>query len=333
MASITKRTRRNGRVSWGVRIRVIGYDTLSKSFPTKLEAQRWAALHEAAARGRTLAVSRDATLSDLIKEYSPRAKPSTARLLRYWDDALGHLRLRDVTPALIAKHRDLLLGAPTRSFGQKRSKPRSASTVLHYLCALSSAFRYGMRELHWCDFNPVQNVSKPAPSRWRTRFLSDGEREKLLEECRGNPHLYAAVLLSVTTGIRRGELHRLRWRDLDFTDRWAVLPETKNGDARGVPITEKVLTALQALPRTAENVFPFDLTRAWRGAMKRAEISDFRWHDLRHSAASYLAKSGASSVEIASLLGHRTLGMVRRYAHLANSHTRSLVDRVMREVQ
>lgn len=147
MASITKRTRRNGRVSWGVRIRVAGYATLSKSFPTKLEAQRWAALNEAAARGRTLAVCRDATLADLIDECSPKAKASTAALLRYWRSAIGTLRLRDVTPALIAKHRDQLLGAPTRSFGQKKYKPRSASTVLHYLRALSSAFRYGIREL------------------------------------------------------------------------------------------------------------------------------------------------------------------------------------------
>jgi integrase len=80
-------------------------------------------------------------------------------------------------------------------------------------------------------------------------------------------------------------------------------------------------------------MFPFDLTKAWRGAMGRAKIENFRWHDLRHSAASVLAKSGANSVEIATLLGHRTLGMVRRYAHLANNHTRSLVDRVMGEVR
>jgi hypothetical protein len=183
MASITKRVRRGGGVSWGVRVRVNGYATLSKSFPTKLEAQRWASLTEAAARGRTLAVSRDATLADLIDEYSPKAKRSTRALLRHWRAALGSLRLRDVTPLIIAKQRDLLLGAPTRSFRQKKLKPRSASTVLHYLAALSSAFKYGIRELQWCDANPVVNVSKPAPSKWRTRFLSDQERNSLLKQC------------------------------------------------------------------------------------------------------------------------------------------------------
>ena len=332
MATISKWTRRSGGVSWQVRVRVKGYGTLSKSFPTKLEAQRWAALTEAAAKGRTLAISRDATLHDLIEEYKPKAKPSTARLLAYWDERLGGLCLQDVTPILIARHRDLLLGAPTRSFGQKTSRPRSPATVLHYLAALSSAFKYAIRDLHWCEANPVANISKPAPSRWRTRFLSDDERACLLAACEKHKHLYAAVLLSITTGVRAGELYRLRWSDIDEKDRWAILPITKNGDARGVPLTDQVLAALRALPKDEDRVFPFDMTKAWKTALTTAGISDFRWHDLRHSAASYLAKSGANAVEIATLLGHRTLGMVRRYAHLSNAHTRALVDRVMVQI-
>lgn len=151
MASIKKRLRRDGGVSWDVRVKVKGYGVLSKTFQTKLEAQRWASLTESAARGRTLSVVSGATLGDLIDEHRPRAKPSTARLLGYWREELGELLLRDVTPILVAKHRDRLLGAPTRSFGQKRLKPRSPSTVLHYLCALSSVFRYGIRELHWVE--------------------------------------------------------------------------------------------------------------------------------------------------------------------------------------
>lgn len=332
MASIQKRFRRNGGVSWGVRVKVRGYGVLSKTFPTKLEALRWASVTEAAAKGRTLAVTSGASLGDLLDQYEPKAKRSARLLLRYWRSNLGSLPLRDVTPVLIAKHRDLLLGAPTRSFGQKTLRPRSPSTVLHYLCALSCAFRYGIRELHWLESNPVANVTKPKGSRWRTRFLSDGERARLLSEAKIHPHLYAAVLLSITTGLRQGELYRLTWADIDEGERWAVLGQTKNGDVRGIPLVPAVLEALASLPRTTDAVFPFDLTKAWRAALHRSGIGDFRWHDLRHSAASHLAKSGANAVEIATLLGHRTLGMVRRYAHLANSHTRSLVDRVMERV-
>src|SRR4051812_22943721 len=110
MASITKRARRGGGITWGGRARINGYCTLSTSFPTKLEAQRWASLTEAAARGRTLAVARAATVADLIDEYEPKARKSTRALLAYWRSALGRVRLRDVSPVLIAKHRDLLLG-------------------------------------------------------------------------------------------------------------------------------------------------------------------------------------------------------------------------------
>lgn len=329
MASITKRFRRNGGVSWGVRVRVNGYGTQTKSFATKLEAQQWASRIEAAAKGRTLAISRQATLADLMDEFEPRAHPSTRALLKYWRDQLGSLRLQDINPVLISKHRDMLLGAPTCSYGQKLLKPRTPSTVLHYLCALSCAFRFAIRELHWLESNPVANVTKPSASRWRTRFLSDLERERLLRECERGLHLYAAVLLSLTTGLRKGELYRLKWTDVDEHDRWAILAQTKNGDTRGIPLVPAVLEALRRLPKDGERVFPFDLTKSWRKALERAEITNFRWHDLRHSAASLLAKSGANAIEIATLLGHRTLGMVRRYAHLANSHTRSLVDRVM----
>lgn len=284
-------------------------------------------------KGRTLVISRQASLGELLDEFEPRAKASTRLLLRYWRKHLGPLRLQDITPVLISKHRDMLLGAPTKSFGQKTLKPRSPSTVLHYLCALSSAFRFAIRDLHWLEINPVANVSKPAASRWRTRFLSDLERERLLHECEHRPHLYAAVLLSITTGLRQGELYRLNWGDLDERDRWAILGQTKNGDSRGIPLVPAVLEALRKLPRTEDKVFPFDLTKSWRTALARAEIANFRWHDLRHSAASLLARSGANSIEIATLLGHRTLGMVSRYAHLANGHTRSLVDRVMEDVR
>lgn len=335
MASITKRTRKGGALSWGVRVRVVGHGTLTKTFRTKLEAQVWATRMEASAKGRTLAVARSTSLGDLLDEYEPKAAPSTRKLLPYWRAALGDVLLKDVNAVMIDRQRDKLLNAPTRSFGQKGTRPRSGSTVRTYLSALSSAFTFGIKHLHWLDSNPCAQVAFPPPSRERKRFLSDPERKALLDACSDHPTLYAAVLIAVTTGIRRGEMYRLRWPDIDKQRRWAILSKTKNGDSRGVALTLPVLAALAVLPRDPDDdrVFRVDLTKAFHTALKRAEIEDFRWHDLRHSAASQLAMNGASHVEIASLLGHRTLAMVRRYAHVANSHTVSLVDRVMGEVQ
>jgi integrase len=132
----------------------------------------------------------------------------------------------------------------------------------------------------------------------------------------------------------------------------AILRDTKNGDTRAVPIIaymnkllQKQITAAKALyaklpdkPRKrwlfprADGLAPIDIRAAWESARETAELGDFRFHDLRHSAASYLAMNGASQLEIAEVLGHRTLQMVRRYAHLSQSHVKDLVERVNQRI-
>jgi integrase len=115
--------------------------------------------------------------------------------------------------------------------------------------------------------------------------------------------------------------------------------DTKNGEPRSVPLTGQALEVIRAHAKVVRFdtplVFPrqdgrrpVDIRYAWYEALKKAEIDQFRFHDLRHSAASYLAMSGASLVEIADVMGHKTLSMVRRYAHLSDQHTRSALDRM-----
>lgn len=331
MATIQKRRRKDGGTSWDVMVRVRGYPPRGKTFRTRLEAETWAARTEAAAHGRTLVLGRDITLAQLIDEATPRLRRPVAAALTYWREQLGTLATRDVTPALIAQHRDRLIGAPTRAHGHKRTKPRSASTVRSYLAVLAAVFKIGVRELRWCEANPVRDVALPAASAGRTRFLSNDERKALLDACRVSeaPALYALVMLALTTGARKGELYGLRWSDVDLVRRWAIFPKTKNGTARGVPLVPAVVGELAKLPRLGERVFPEDMTRAWRTVLRRAALSEFRFHDLRHSAASHLVASGASLIEIAALLGHKDIRMTHRYSHVHNAHTLALVDRVM----
>lgn len=313
-------------------VRVRGYPPQCKSFHTRLEADAWASRTEHAAKGRTLALGRDLTLAQLIDEATPQLRRPVSAELAYWRTQLGALRLRDVTPAVIAGHRDALLGAPTSGHGHRRTKPRSASTVRSYLQTLSAAFRVGVRELRWCEANPVRDVTLPRAAPGRTRFLSDLERSTLLSACKASesPSLYAFVLLALTTGARRGELYALRWSDVDLVRRWAIFPLTKNGTARGVPLVPQVVIELRAqLPRSASRVFPEVMTRAWNTAVRNAGLTDFRFHDLRHSAASRLVQSGANLVEVAQLLGHKDIRMTQRYSHVHNGHTLNLVDRVM----
>ncbi len=147
------------------------------------------------------------------------------------------------------------------------------------------------------------------------------------------------MLLALSTGMRRGEILGLRWSDVDLERGIAVLNKTKNRDRRAAQIIPSVKTLLDAhhdakRPET-DLVFaqpieakPVAIDHWFRLALKEARIDDFRFHDLRHTAASYLAMSGATTPEIAAVLGHRTLQMVKRYAHLSDAHTNAVVRRM-----
>ena len=139
--------------------------------------------------------------------------------------------------------------------------------------------------------------------------------------------------------MRKGEILGLRWRDVDFNKKRIIIQETKNGERRGVPLVGNALKLISELiVNSSIDDFIFhsseDSTRhcsirtAWELAIERSGIEDFRFHDLRHSAASYLAMNGASLLEIAEILGHKTLQMVKRYSHLSESHTASVLEKM-----
>jgi integrase len=172
------------------------------------------------------------------------------------------------------------------------------------------------------------------------RFLTDAERPRLLTACQAssNRHLYPLVILALSTGARKGELVTLTWPQVDLGRALVTLHETKNGEPRSIPLTGPAVDVIRAhakVVRLTPLVFPrqdgrrpVDIRYAWYQALRQAGIDQFRFHDLRHSAASYLAMNGASLVEIADVLGHKTLAMVQRYAHLSEGHTRGVLDRM-----
>lgn len=129
----------------------------------------------------------------------------------------------------------------------------------------------------------------------------------------------------------------LKWQDLNLKDGFLILHETKNGERRRVPLAGHCLELLKdhakirrldtplLFPSKTNPLKPIDLRSAFEYALQRAEIQDFHWHDLRHCTASYLAMDGASLAEIAEILGHKTLQMVKRYAHLSDGHVSNVV--------
>lgn len=191
-----------------------------------------------------------------------------------------------------------------------------------------------------CD-TPFRRVSRPREPRGRVRFLSDEERDRLLAACRDsqNPHLYTIVVLALATGARKGELLGLRWLDVSLAQSRVTFHDTKNRDTRSVSLSGPALALLRDHTKVrrldTDLVFPrqdglraIEIKKAWENVVRRADLDNFRFHDLRHSAASYLAMSGASLAEIAEVLGHRSLSMVQRYAHLSEAHTARVVARM-----
>jgi integrase len=346
MANIQKRVSQNGKAAYRVRVRLKGYPLQTASFECLTDARKWAQQTEAAIReGRHFKITEAQrhTLSALIDRYVNDVLPGKrdglhqARQLRWWKEQLGSYTLADVTPALIAEYRDRLASGITN-----RKEKRSPATVNRYMAALSHAFTIAVKEWQWLEDNPLRKVSKPKEPRGRVRFLSDEERECLLEACResSNPDLYPAVVLALSAGARQSEIMTLRWHQVDIAAKVIRLEHTKNGERRALPLVEHALELMRErakvrridtdliFPSKVDPAKPIDLRTPWEAALKRARIEDFRWHDLRHSAASYLAMNGATLAEIAEVLGHKTLQMVKRYAHLSEQHVAGVVAKM-----
>jgi len=357
VATIYKMAQKDGSPYYRVRIRLKGHRPINGSFERLTDAKKWIQDTESAIReGRYFrtAEAQRRTLGELIDRYIrdeiPKRRSCKSKYeaqILWWKVELGHLVLKDITPAVIAEARDKLLRAPlnrNRHLGKEPSQKQTKgpATVVHYMAVLSHALSIAVREWMWMEDNPVLKVRKPTLPEGRTRFLNEFERAKLLDACRGNPnpYLYTVVVLALSTGARYSEIMNLRWDDIDLVRGVAKLEKTKNGEKRAIPLTGLVLTLLTELKRTRQRIdspylfprldgkAPMEIRKAWEAALKEAKIKDFRFHDLRHSAASYLAMNGATLVEIAAVLGHKTLQMVKRYSHLSDSHVTGVVARM-----
>lgn len=172
--------------------------------------------------------------------------------------------------------------------------------------------------------NPAQGVKSPRVPAGRIRYLQPTELRALLEAC--PEWLRHFAMLAVCTGMRRGEVLGLRWLDIDLVHARIMLPQTKNGEGRIVYLNQLAQEVLRSLwgagqPKSLEKLFPDTSPEKVSVAFKRAcdsiEISDFRLHDLRHTAASWLRMSGADIHTVAQLLGHKDLRMAARYQHLS----------------
>jgi len=341
VASIRKWVGKKG-VSYRVEIRLKGFPAQSATFRRLTDAKRWVQHTESAIReGRYFktAESRKHTLAQMIDRYIREELPKKAKninqkpQLLWWKSELGEYTLADITPDKIAECRDKLLTGKTDS-----EYIFAPATVVRYMAALSHAFTIAIKEWQWLDDSPMRKVRKPSLPRGRIRFLDDDERSELLKACLAskNEYLYLVVVLALSTGMRKSEILNLSWKNVDINRQRITIHDTKNKERKVVPLSNHALELMKRhvhridtdllFPSRIDKHKPIDLRTPWETVLKKADIKDFRFHDLRHSAASYLAMNGASLAEIAEVLGHKTLQMVSRYAHLSESHTKDVVS-------
>jgi integrase len=333
MASFRKR----GGQQWQARIRRNGFPDIVKTFRTKADAEIWSRSRECELDLGVYidrAETESRSLGDLVRRYrreiTPQKRGSQSedcRLRAIERDALSAIKVAAITSTVIAAWRD------------KRLKFVSGSTVARDLNLLGHVIQTARREwgIHLPD-NPVHLVRKPKSNRPRERRLLAGEEARLLacmesDKCRHangefvggisrNPCLRPVVILAIETAMRQSELVSLCWENINLDTAVAILPITKNGERRAVPLSRRSVTTLAGLPRSGQGRVFVGLTaeavkRAFARTVKSAGMVDLRFHDLRHEATSRLFERNLNPLEVAAITGHKTLQMLKRYTHFA----------------
>jgi integrase len=295
------------------------------------------------------------TVSSLIDAYlSVYAGRDGSRLQRlsFWVAKIGSMPIVDLTDDHVFYALEELEKKPGRFWAGKdadgnaiyksKRKPLSPATINRYAAALGAVLSWSIKKRlaprGWD--NPCRRIERREEDNEVVRFLSDAERVALMAACKASPwrKLYLLVLLAITTGARRGELQRLRWRDVDFERNVCSVSITKNGDPKLLPLVEAAKAELEAhlgaptalvFASTRRPDVAYNNVAVWKRALKTAGVRNFRFHDLRHSCASYLAQSGATLLEIGDVLGHRQLSVTKRYSHLTTKNKADLVNRVL----
>ncbi len=355
MAALKIDMTKEGKKRYRIRVRCNG-QYASATRRTKKEAQRWADKKErefCLNRLTPIGQSEVLTIGELIDKYERQVmqwkKPHTQRQqrqqLEWWRSFLG-----DKTPLID-------INSPMISMAKEKLQPRSAKTINRYLAALSHIFTKGVKEWRCVEMNPVLSVERLREGQARTRWLRPDERKHLLFACRSsqNRFIYPVVVIGLSTGARLSEIRFMRWDSMDLYRTMKIdgrtveigryyIEKTKTDEARALVFHGEALKLLRKLhrnrtpgnpwcfPSDREAHQPIDFRYAWEQAREKARLENFCFHDLRHSAASYLGEQGASLAEIGYILGHKNQATTKKYTHFTNSSTEHLVTRMNQSV-
>ncbi|MCF5736445.1 tyrosine-type recombinase/integrase [Pseudomonas syringae] len=339
--------------TWKALIRKTGWPTVAKTFRTKRDAEDWSRRTEDEMvrgvyiqRSGSERMTLEAALKRYLSDITPTKKPTTQRgeasKAKKLIEHLGKYSLAALSAEIIAGYRDKRLNE------KGRVGTTSNNTVRLELALLSHLFTVAIQE--WglgLTFNPVLNIRKPSPGEGRNRRLSADEERRLMAAVNrhSNPMLGWIVGIALETGMRSAEISTLRKPMVDLERRIVKLVDTKNDGQRTVPLSKratelfKAAMANPARPGDCQLVFfgepgkdkkrrPYAFTTIWGLLVKELELSDFRFHDLRHEAVSRLVEGGLSDQEVSAISGHKSMQMLKRYTHLRSEDLVKKIDKI-----
>jgi integrase len=320
MATISKHG-----TKWKAQIRRRGLGCATRSFIKKSDAEKWARETEAAMeRGEFEATPEAATsdpkqvtLGELVERYRDEkanqkkgSRSETYILNAFLKHSMAKKTLLDVKAMDWNRYRD------------ERLKEIKAVSLKRQLLIFQHMYEVARDEWGFTKLeNPLLKVKLEFVDQKRDRTLKGDEWERIIADAktRKNPLVLQVIMWAKETGMRRGEILAMRWSDVNLKDRSLLIPETKNGHSRTLPVTKPMMALLEAQEPENELVFPiatanFDST--WKRILAKQGLSgDLRFHDLRHTAITGFFEKGLNVIEAASLSGHKTLKMLQRYSH------------------
>ncbi|MFQ5842626.1 MAG: tyrosine-type recombinase/integrase [Thermodesulfobacteriota bacterium] len=304
-----------------------------KSLAQKAYEKRKTDIREGKFFPEKLGQRRDMLFRDVAKLYledhskvNKRSYPTDCYNMRRLTQTFGEKALSEIGPQDVEK------------FKARLKKEVSIATTNRHLGLLTGVFN---KAIEWkkTDKNPFKKVKKFKENNERVRYLAE-EEESRLQVVFPEEH-WSKVEIAYNTGLRRGEQFNLRWPDVNFHSRTITIPNPKSGEREYVKMNDRVMEILRNLPSRlkSEWVFPSEtgdtplnannfINRVFGPALKEAKITDFRWHDLRHTFGSRLVMAGVDLRTVQELMRHKTIKMTLRYTHLSPTHTLEAVNKL-----
>lgn len=361
MANIREVINKKGK-SYKVTIRVIGYKPEYKTFTgsrAKTEATLWAndietqmkkGVYKQRINDCSLGAGNNInSVAELINYFEINVAPAKYAnpakwtvMYKWWRNKIGDVHVKNLTTPMLTQCKEILASEEIQK--GKKLITRKNNTVNKYLMCLSGVLTYAVKELELIPVNPMSNVTKmPKPS-GRKRFLSLEEIQAYMVACKEHSKMiYLFVLISLATGARFNEVRTLKTENIDYHNQQVYYIDTKNKESRGVHVDKSILDLLSEYlkERDIKNGFIFlnkkktklaSIKEILEDIVKDLGFEDFHLHDMRHTTASYIAMNGGSLLDIAEILGHKSLNTSRIYSHLTKKHTATVLGNVTNKI-